>query len=714
MSTYYPIEFLPENPDLGKPTNRNYFRNNLPYQETSDNTSSTETNVIANLGRETTFLESSLNNKKVTNKYENSIPKEETKNNNTLGTNKTKNRITRVNIDSRLRNIQPKHILDSKLNNLQNCLFFIYKSNIIYVYHPNHGYAVEDKIIMEYATSTNIKIKNGIFFEKGSIYAKIYHPNHHMIDGYSYTIQISNVIGNIQSGTYLLNYPVNLINKTHSVYFRRTPTDPFDPNNYYIKLDIEAEIEFTYQYSFNLQFLHIKSIPLNQINADYPISPDRMNGFHIINNVINNNFYTIQVTQLADSSTLSTYDTAFFNSSPTTGNGGNIMIIKILDTISGYPDNNKYQINLQRNFYHVKQINLLNTIFPITQKLINTSNNMLYWQNLSDGDTIYSITVPPGNYGLSELETQLTTLINGVIRPSIDSTQLINNTYTYNYNKVVVSLNSIKNTASLQFYQFVILTDAIFISKLVYQDGFTRIIVNYTNHNLIAGNTITFSNVLGTDGIPEKYLNGDFDIEEIIDANTFTIKLDRFNLDTSENTNGGKAINVLVPIKSRLLFNVSNTLGNILGFNNVGDSNSITSYNYVINNYDNYEIDINENSVGIITAPRQNTRILNVNPNNYILMLADVPFNDQLNLFDTGTFAFAKIYLAGELNNFVYDQFIQMGCTFQEPLSTLSIITFTFTGPDGNLYDFNNVEHSFTIEIIEQLDELSIVGIETG
>lgn len=712
MSTYYPIEFLPENPNLGKPTNRNYFRNNLPYQESSDNTNSTETEVIANLGRETTFLESSLNNNKVTNKHENSVSKEETKN--ISGTNKIKNRITRVNIDSRLRNIQPKHILDSKLNNLQNCLFFTYNSNIIYVYHPNHGYAVEDKIIMEYATSTNIKIKNGIFFEKGSIYAKIYHPNHNMIDGYSYTIQISNVIGNIQSGTYLLNYPVNLINKTHPVYFRRTSTDPFDSNNYYIKLDIKAEIEFTYKYSFNLQFLHIKSIPLNQINANYPISPDRMNGFHIIDNVINNNFYTIQVTQLADSSTLSTYDTVFFNSSLTTGLGGNIMVIKILDTISGYPDNNKYQINLQRNFYHVKQINLLNAIFPITQKLINTSNNMLYWQNLSDGDTIYSITIPHGNYNLSDLETQITTLINNVIRPNIDSTQLINNTYTYNYNKVVVTLNSIKNTASFQFYQNVILTDAIFISKLVYQDGFTRVIVNYTNHNLISGNTITFSNVLGTDGIPEKYLNGNFNIENIIDQNTFTIKLDRFNSDNSTNTNGGKAINILVPIKSRLLFNVSNTLGNILGFNNVGDSNSVTSYNYVINNYDNYEIDIDENSVGIITASRQNTRILNLNPNNYILMLADVPFNDQLNLFDTGTFAFAKIYLAGELNNFVYDQFVQMGCTFQEPLSTLSTITFTFNGPDGNLYDFNNVEHSFTIEIVEQLDELNIVGMETG
>ena len=60
------------------------------------------------------------------------------------------------------------------------------------------------------------------------------------------------------------------------------------------------------------------------------------------------------------------------------------------------------------------------------------------------------------------------------------------------------------------------------------------------------------------------------------------------------------------------------------------------------------------------------------------------------------------------------NQFIQLGSTFQEPLSSLSTITFSFYSPDNNLYDFNNVEHSFTIEIVEQLDELNIIGFETG
>jgi hypothetical protein len=384
--------------------------------------------------------------------------------------------------------------------------------------------------------------------------------------------------------------------------------------------------------------LHIKNIGLNQINANYPISPDRMTGSQIIDSVINENFYTFSVSSLADSSTLTNYDTTFYNSTPNNGDGNNIMIIKVINDISGYPNNNNYQVNLQRNFYHVKQINLINTIFPITQKLVNATpvslqNNLFYWQNLSDGNNIYSVALPTGNYAISDLAAQLTTLINNTVRPNINSTTLVDDIYTYNTNYAVVNINSIQNTFSIQFFQNIILSNAIFKSKIVYLDGFTRILVTYTKHSLIVGNILTFSNVLGTDGIPTNYLNGTFPIEDIIDENTFTIKLDRFNNDTNvTNTNGGTAIKVLVPIQSRLLFNIPNTIGNVLGFNNVGDSNSITSYSYTINNYDLYEIDVQENSIGIVTQPRVDTRVLNVNPNNYILMLTDVPFNDQINL----------------------------------------------------------------------------------
>jgi len=724
MSTYYPIEFLPETsttetnltdalttrPVIATPQTRNFLRNNLPYNETT-NTDDQKSTV--DYSKILTGITSSLTGGEAS--Y--GLIKKSSTNSENQPNNKIKERLTRINIDSRLRNTQPKHILDTTLYNLQNCLFFTQNSNQIIVYHPDHNFQVEDKIVLEYSSSTNVKIKQGLIFEKNSIYAKINHPNHNMLNnGITYYVSISNVTGNTNSGTFLLNYPINLINKKQQVYFIRSDTDIFNPNYYYIKLDIPAEAEFTYQYSFNLNFLHIRGIPLSEINANYPITSDRIFGYHVIENIINNNFYQFSVNSQADSSN-TIYDTNFFNSVPT-GNGNKLLIVKIINTIDGYPDNNNYIVNLQKNFYHVKRINLLDTIFPITEKMIKATttkqNNLFYWQNLNDGDTVYSVQLSPGNYTLDSIQSELKNQIESTIRTNIDSTQLINDIYTYNKNRVNINIDKVKNTFEIQFYQELILKNAIFRSTLLYNDGFTRIILNYTNHNLIPGNTIILSNVIGTEKIPTEYLNGIFTIEKIIDADSLEIKLERFNDDTSTNTNGGTAIHLLQPIKSRLLFNKSNTIGNILGFNNVGDTYSITPYDYKLTNYNLYEVDVEENSVGIATAPRIDTRILNLNPNNYIIMLANLPFNDQINLFNTGTYMFAKILLIGNNNEYVYDQYIQCGSTFQEPISTLSSINFSFYDPNMNLYDFNNVEHSFTIEIVEQLDELNIIGDETG
>ena len=726
MSVYYPIEFLPEtsttksnlenailnNSTKPEPQTRNYLRDNLHYKESTDNQETNDNQQNTDYGKVYTDVTSSLIGGEPT--YEltsNSL-------NTASNKNKIKERKTRINIDSRLRNIEPKHILDSTLHNLVNPLFFTVNTNKIIVYHPNHGFIEEDKIILEYSTSTNVKIKKGLLFEKNSIYVKILHTNHMMLNnGITYYINISNVEGNAASGTYLLNYPINLINKKQKVYFVRSSTDFFDPNAYYIKLDIPANSDYTYEYSFNLEFLHIRGIPLNEINANYPITSNRVSGYHVIDNIINSNFYQFSVNSLSDSTNM-VYQDSFYQSSPI-GNGGNILIIKILDTITGYSDNNNYTIDLQRNFYHVKQINLLDTVFPITEKTVkagpvNKQNNLFYWQNLNDGNTIYSVELLPGNYNLEQLQNELKKEIELTIRPNIDSTQLINDIYFYNTNRVIINIDPVKNIFEIKFYQELILTKAILKSTISFQDGFTRIILNYINHNLSVNDVIILSNVLGTDKIPASYLNGQFTIESVIDANTVNIKLDRYNEDESGNTNGGTAIHLLQPIKSRLLFNNQNTLGNILGFSKVGDLYSITPYDYKLTNYNLYEVDIEKNSVGLSTLPRIDTRILNLSPNNYILILTDLPFNDQINLFNTSTYIFGKLLLTGNVNNYVYDQFIQCGSTFQEPIATLSSITFSFYGPDNQLYDFNNIEHSITIEIIEQLDELNILGDETG
>ena len=59
MSTYYPNEFLPEDEELGIPKTRNYFRNNLPMNESEGNED--QVDVVANFGKKQDFLTSSIN-----------------------------------------------------------------------------------------------------------------------------------------------------------------------------------------------------------------------------------------------------------------------------------------------------------------------------------------------------------------------------------------------------------------------------------------------------------------------------------------------------------------------------------------------------------------------------------------------------------------------------------------------------------------------------
>ena len=66
------------------------------------------------------------------------------KNNLNFNLNFNKN-ITRINIDSRYRNIESKNIISNKITYLtNNPLYFTNNSNIIKIYHSNHNFQKED------------------------------------------------------------------------------------------------------------------------------------------------------------------------------------------------------------------------------------------------------------------------------------------------------------------------------------------------------------------------------------------------------------------------------------------------------------------------------------------------------------------------------------------------------------------------------------------
>jgi hypothetical protein len=72
--------------------------------------------------------------------------------------------------------------------------------------------------------------------------------------------------------------------------------------------------------------------------------------------------------------------------------------------------------------------------------------------------------------------------------------------------------------------------------------------------------------------------------------------------------------------------------------------------------------------------------------------------------------SFAKILMSGTPGDILFNTFINYPLEFDFPIPSLNELTIKFTYPDGNLVDFRNINHSFTLRIVEKI----IKPINTG
>ena len=63
---------------------------------------------------------------------------------------------------------------------------------------------------------------------------------------------------------------------------------------------------------------------------------------------------------------------------------------------------------------------------------------------------------------------------------------------------------------------------------------------------------------------------------------------------------------------------------------------------------------------------------------------------------------FAKLLLSDAPGNILYNQYVQLAEDIEYPIKTLNELEISFFSPDGSLFDFNGVEHSFTLEFYEK------------
>jgi hypothetical protein len=79
-------------------------------------------------------------------------------------------------------------------------------------------------------------------------------------------------------------------------------------------------------------------------------------------------------------------------------------------------------------------------------------------------------------------------------------------------------------------------------------------------------------------------------------------------------------------------------------------------------------------------------------------------FSANIN-YKESTGVFAKLFLTGNPGSIIYDQYIQINEDVPITNSFINEIEFKFLTPNGDLYNFNNSEHSYTLEIYELLEQ---------
>jgi hypothetical protein len=650
-------------------------------------------------------------------KYENFYKKEQLK-------------VSLINIDSMFRNKSPKNIYTSSINYLpKDPLTFTQDSQIIEINYPNNGFNENDKIIIQNVEGKNYILSAQIYLFQNYSYCFI-KINHDYTTNYNnllnkLQIEISVVNSEILNDTtYYGNIPINsligifdinlpsIVNETNEIpqfiltFLNSSTVDKLDssyiliklPFNYFAYDNINSYYEVTD--FFKISFNDLYGLPINGINADYPINYQKLQGYHEVVSVLNKDIFTI--------------NTGFISLKNGIGGGNKIQIMKIINIEEGYPDANNYIIKLKKNFNNVVRIELVSTEFPFIDYLVKSygsnKNNKIYWKHLDDGNYIYSTGIPEGNYDGPNLVSILMKNMNSIERIT-STTKKIFNDFLISYNlftqEVTFSAFKTENIPNS------LKVDIVTINSIQY----FRLMVNHPNNLVQINDSITISNSNAIGIITSNFINKTHTVYEINKNNNYSILLGSINQILTSNNDltltltdtGGASINIKTKARISLLFNYNDTIGNVIGFKNVGQPNAITDYKTIISNFDSYLNDTKLNTVGnIVETPL----LLNLTGNNnyYLLYLNDY---ELVNNSNNQLPSFAKILLSGTIGDVLYNTFVNFPIEFDFPISTLNEIKIKITYGDGSLPDFRNIDHSFTLKIVELVNFPKYTGINS-
>ena len=391
------------------------------------------------------------------------------------------------------------------------------------------------------------------------------------------------------------------------------------------------------------------------------------------------------------------------------GDNGNITFLAQLETEKAILINFYRKLTVfpfSNNIKELKSINtntlLNNFMYNYTTGEVNMSDH-----NLKIGDIIITDQFSDYSYNNELFVYEITKIINYDI--FIVKKYKHGQKYKFIYDSIIINFNDITNKESIYWLdqvnadieicpldtnQNIFLNNTLsFISVVPKSDNKNIMKVYHPNHQLNEGDIIFISNSMSINQVPEKTINKKHIINKIIDDNYYRIILDKYIpiplYDNFEITN---IISIKYPSKFQLLFNFPDTLGNILNFKNVGHETSITEYKHIINNNDEYQN-------GIYKSLKK----INMTGYNYFYLCC--PELAHIKNTSPVKDVFSIMQWTENPGNIVFNSFVPTTKIFDIPISTLSILHFSIYHPDGKLVNFNGLDHSFTIEIIELYDQ---------
>lgn len=635
-----------------------------------------------------------------------------------------------INIDSSTRQTQPSVTTDNPINLTTDPLQMIEFSsdgiNVttqLQIYQPNHNFNVSDNIILSGVQQFSIILRtyddsgNSPFtFTTGSQYLQIVFPNATQImqnvyngtyNGFPWTstdsqdlfINISGFNGSSSTNPYIGNIPINTLNTIQQVYFT-TPTQAFDVNTIYVLLDnifdtgniSQSTYIFPSSYNITITYMYTAGVPNNLLNANYPINASELQGYLTIA-AVQPDYYYININHRMGS---------------ITPFGGIDIYVALVTSINqGYPNPNSYILQLDQSFLQVVYSTLVCSEFPNTQKVVRNSpasrkNNVFYWENQDDGSNIYSVTIQPGNYDVDSIVSALTTAIFAVPRVNYSST---GTKYT-NANFMQININTQTDVVTFNSYKqaflqqpFVNVTPPIPATPSLSDPNSIIVQVFQTGHNLSVGEQILISGAIPHLGIPETLLNGTQTVYQVIDANNYTLQFQNFNLYTTRNnTLGGNAVMVLAPSVFRIRCDFADSICQLLGFRDVGLSTSITNFETSVTNNEAYANELPVDTFG--NAKNFSNLSIDLAGDDYMNMICPELAVD-INLIGNGiSDLYSKIQLSAIPSKVMFNTFIYMPHIYFTPISQLSQLTLSFVAPDGTPFDFDGINHSFTIKLV--------------